>query len=364
MAPLRVVVCGTDFGRVYLSALRRDRRFVLCGIVARGSSRSRECAARYGVPLYRSVAELPSDVDAGCVAVSAAINGGPGGQIAQQLLDRGMHVLQEHPLDEAELAGCLRLARRNRVVYQMNSHYIHLPAVRSFVEAGRAVRPLFVDAQASFLVLYPLLEILAKTLGSIRPFSFDSAASGPPVMRTLHGTLGGIPLLLRVQNQLDPVSRDDGAHVLQRITILGHGGNLHLSSPAGPVLWSSSFHRPEDYSRVVDISESADADIDLPVARILHPGAQSHRHVVGQEWPQAIGSALDRFCVGIAGEMDLAAEVQWQLAISRMAAQIVDALGPVEFVQVTRPEAGPAYERVTRIGRDSAADAMASELSR
>ncbi|WP_210540227.1 Gfo/Idh/MocA family oxidoreductase [Streptomyces scabiei] len=58
--PLRVVVCGTRFGQVYLSALRRcPERYRLVGVVARGGARSVALAEEYGVPLYSSVDQLP-----------------------------------------------------------------------------------------------------------------------------------------------------------------------------------------------------------------------------------------------------------------------------------------------------------------
>jgi thiazolinyl imide reductase len=108
-APLNVVVCGTRFGQVYLSALARCRqRYRLGGVVARGSARSVALAEEYGVPLYRSVEDLPRDVDAACVAVSGSVGGGPGGRLVQELMERGVRVLQEHPLHPKELADCLR----------------------------------------------------------------------------------------------------------------------------------------------------------------------------------------------------------------------------------------------------------------
>ena len=104
----KVVVCGTGFGRVYLQALRlAGMPFELVGIMARGSARSRACAAHYDVPLCREVDELPDGTELVCVVVSSRINGGRGAELAQSLMARGVHVMQEHPLDEFELADCL-----------------------------------------------------------------------------------------------------------------------------------------------------------------------------------------------------------------------------------------------------------------
>lgn len=348
---LRVVVCGTDFGRTYLSAVRRSDDFELVGILARGSARSRGCATHYGVPLFTEPDELPPAVDAACVVVGAAINGGAGGHIARALMDRGVHVLQEHPLDPAELAQCLRAARRNRLVYQVSCHYADLPAVSSFLEAGRRLlqvqRPRFVDAHGSFALLYPLVDVMAKLLGRIRAFDFSAPAAGPPVLRSLTGVLGGVPVALRVQQQMDPVNSDNGGHVLQRVTLCTDGGNLQLSGPAGPVVWSSRFHRPDDYADVITVDDSADESLDLPAFRVLQPSfAVTHRHVIGGQWPDAVGAALDRFRSAIHRGQATPSEGQYHLGLAEVTRQIVAALGPVELVPTDPPEAGLAFATV------------------
>jgi pyochelin biosynthesis protein PchG len=349
---LRVVVCGTDFGRTYLAALEQCPGFELGGILARGSDRSRRCAEHYGVPLYTAAGELPSTVDAACVVVGAGINGGPGGRLAQELMDRGLHVLQEHPLDQDELAQCLRTARRNRVVYHVNGHYVRLPAVARFVELSRRLRqvqqPRFVDAQGSFLVLYPLVEILASALAGVRPFDFSGPVTGPPLLRSLSGVLGGVPLSLRVQHQLDPVNRDNGAHVLQRITIFSDGGNLHLAGPAGPVIWSSRLHRPDDYAEVVNVAESADASLDLPTFQVLYPStAGTQRHMVAQLWPEAVRAALGQFRAAIDSGEDPLPAGQVQLALTQVTREIVARLGAPELLPTGPPDIARAYAAVT-----------------
>jgi pyochelin biosynthesis protein PchG len=343
---MRIVVCGTDFGRTYLSALADAPGFALSGIIARGSERSHRCAREYGVPLYASPAELPDDVEAACVVVGARINGGPGGAIARELIARGVHVLQEHPLGEDELAECIRDARRHGVVYHVNSHYVHLPAVAAFTGAARrllaAGEPVGVEAQTSFLVLYPLLDILATALGRLRPFDF-AEASGPGLFRVVTGVIGGVPVALRVQHQLDPADRDNGAHLLHRISLYTAGGHLQLADPAGPVTWHSRFHRPADYRTLVTIGQSADPALDLPLARQLHPAAASHREVVGALWPAAIRTALRRFREAVVDGADPMPHAQYHLALARATKRLTDRLGPPELVSTTAPASLPAY---------------------
>lgn len=359
---LRIVVCGTDFGRTYLSALAARPGFELVGIMARGSERSHRCARHHGVPLYHTADDLPSTVDAAAVVVSAAINGGPGGAIARDLMAKGLHVLQEHPLDQQELAQCLRSARRHGVVYQVNSHYRRLPAVVRFLLASDRLlahqKALHLDAQSSFLVLYPLLDILAGAVGTVRPFSVTGPATGPSMLRAVSGTLGGVPLTLRVQHQLDPVNRDNGAHLLHRITLYTEGGSLHLSGPDGPVIWNPRFYRPRDYADVVDVADSGDSGLDLPAFEVLDapngdqggPVADTYRSVVGVRWPDAVGVALDEFRSAVLSDVDPLPRGQYHLALAQAAARVVECLGPPELMVTNPPDVAGAFAAVT--GRD------------
>jgi thiazolinyl imide reductase len=340
----RVVVCGTGFGRVYLAALRRaGMPFELVGILARGSARSRACAAHHRVPLYAAPEQLPADVDVACVVVSAGINGGPGAELAQQLMARGIHVLQEHPLHHDELTACLREAHRRGVVYHLNTHYPHVDAARRFAGAarrlGRRQPPLFVDALSSFLVLNPLFEIVGRALGALRPWSFAGAASSPGVFRGLDGTIAGVPTTLRVQNQLHAGNRDNGAHLLFRVTLGFEGGNLLLASAHGPVLWSPRPHMPADYRDAVSIDASSAGELDAPSVSCLGPAeAPSYRRIVAEEWPAATARALLDLRSAILDREDPRRRGQFQLALCRLTAEVTARLGPPDLLWSADPE--------------------------
>lgn len=107
------IVCGTKFGRIHLKAFTdSDLPFELAGVLGQGSARTMACAERYGVPVYQKVGDLPDDIQAACVVIGSGVGGGPGADLAQALMRRGLHILQEHPLLPAELAACLRTACR------------------------------------------------------------------------------------------------------------------------------------------------------------------------------------------------------------------------------------------------------------
>lgn len=66
--PLKVLVCGTNFGRVYLKGLERcGDKFKIAGIFSHGSTQSKQEAEKYGVPLITDLNEVSKkDFDSRC----------------------------------------------------------------------------------------------------------------------------------------------------------------------------------------------------------------------------------------------------------------------------------------------------------
>ena len=96
----RVIVCGTNFGRIYIEGItRKTTKCKLVGILSKGSQQSRKCAESNGVPLYTNVSQISSsEVDIVCVAVKSSITGGKGTEIAKECLKKGINVIQEQPV--------------------------------------------------------------------------------------------------------------------------------------------------------------------------------------------------------------------------------------------------------------------------
>jgi pyochelin biosynthesis protein PchG len=214
-------------------------------------------------------------------------------------------------------------------------------------------RPVFIDAVAGFQVLYPLLDILGRALGGLRPWSLTGyPATGTEVLRTVDGALAGIPATLRIQNQLPGGMKDNGAHVLHRVTLATEGGNLLLANPHGPVLWSPRMHMPADYPQAVTIDASVAPELDLPTAACLAPAAPSGRAVIGEEWPDAVARAVLAMRRAILTGDDGLAEGQYQLAVSRLFADITGQLGRPQLVSEQEPGILAAHAAVTAIPGD------------
>ncbi len=348
----RIVVCGTTFGRVHLAALARpDAPAELAGILARGSSRSAALALAAGVPLYHRVDDLPRDVDAACVAVRAGVVGGDGTDLALSLLRRGIHVLAEHPVHRDELARCLRQARESGVDYRLNDHYPHVDAVRRFVSAAHTLYrygpPRWVDAATGIQVAFALIDILGRALPSVRPWGFAepsrwpptlarlgrAAADGPP-LRSVDGVFGGVPLTLRVHNEVDPRDPDNHAHLVHRITIGTDAGNLTLLNTHGPVVWSPRMHVPGGSASTDEGTATAELASATPIGDATAP---SFERVVRQCWPLAMRRAITDWLRDVDAGVDPLRRGQHDLALCDVWQRLTGLIGQPRLATGTPP---------------------------
>lgn len=246
----RVVVCGSNYGAYYVSALRRRPGFELAGILARGSDRSIRLARRHGVPLFLDVGELPEAIDVACFAVGTA-----GESLVIQLLERGVHVLSEHPIGSQHVASAARAAERFGQRFHVNAHFTDLPEVQKFISRCRehwvGESPSCVEVIASDRALYAVMAILAEaSLQRPSHLKFERGRPGRPYTR-VDGNMAGTQLLLSVQRtdgegEHDLADGSPGILIDFGFRVIFPTGVLSLLSPAGPVVWIANGNRVED----------------------------------------------------------------------------------------------------------------------
>ncbi len=240
MSRMRVLVCGSNYGRAYITAIAREpRKYQLAGILAQGSTRSQQVAERNGVTLYSSTDVLPGDIELACAAMSTAA-----WPVVPQLIRRGIHVLCEHPHPAGALKSALLLARKRGLQFHVNGHFAILPAPKAFIEACRrfskASNPEFVEVTATERSLYAALDILMCAIGSPKPFRVR-VLSRPAKFVLLEGEMGKIPIRFCVQASgnkgRERLADGSPGYLLdQRLTVAFPRELLTLLSTAGPVL--------------------------------------------------------------------------------------------------------------------------------
>lgn len=244
MRRMRVLVCGSNYGQSYITAIRHaPRKYELAGILARGSARSQRVAAVNGVPLYISADEIPDNIDLACAAMSSSA-----WPLVMKLVRRGIHVLCEHPCPAAPLKQALALASKHNLQFHVNGHFVNLPAPRAFVRechrARKTTSPEFIEVMATERSLYGALDILASALGKPRSPRVQVLSRGAGFV-LLEGSKGRLPVRLTVQvsGKKGTGRWADGSPaylVDMRLTMAFPSGLLTLLSVAGPVVWTST----------------------------------------------------------------------------------------------------------------------------
>ena len=364
----KVVVCGTSFGRVYLRAVHEDPGVELAGVVSRGSAASRDHAKSYGVPHYIGVDELPDDIDIACVAVRSGVAGGDGAKLSHTLLSHGIHVLQEHLLHPDEFTDCLRTAREHGVCYRLNSFYPHLRPVQLFLRAADILRqrqrPLHVDAAAGSQVAYSLLDIIGRAVGRLRPWTIGDPAPLPPELAiladppmpytNLTAVIGGVPVSLRVQNQIHPADPDNHALLLHRIAIAFEGGVLSLADTHGPVLWSPRLHTERDETGRLLMAGPGTERLAVPSTEVLDSvSASTFRNVFDELWPYSVRVALTQLRADVADPTRSLRAAQWAVTVTAVWQRLMTVLGQPDLIRPPAPTPVPLAELIAAQTRDA-----------
>ncbi|MBC3361572.1 Gfo/Idh/MocA family oxidoreductase [Pseudomonas sp. SWRI154] len=348
----RVIVAGTAFGRIYLQALARAHdRYQLVGVLSRGNAYSRACAEHYGVALYETVEQVPDDVDIACVVVRSGATGGAGGDLAQQFLRRGIHVLQEHPVHHREIATCMQAARQGQAAYAVNTLYPNILAIRRFLAVAAYLRDqqglAYIEAACNSQVAYPLLDILGRLAGGLRPWTFTASApafAGQPFTR-LDARFNGVPISLRIQNQVHPKDPDNHSFLLHRLEVGCEAGVLSLGDTHGPVLWNPRLHASRDSTDRLIMAGPGSERLAGPTMVALDPQVpKSYQQVFNQVWPDAVSIALDALCRDIDEPSRRLRGGVWATEVSLAWREMNNLIGMPALIEPPVPRALPLAE--------------------
>lgn len=253
MKRLRVLVCGTNYGRIYRAAIERaPHAFELVGILARGSARSLELSKESGVPLYREVESLPGDIDIACAAMGTSGEG-----VVLRLLEHGIHVLCEHPHGPDFMEAAKRTAAQHHACFHVNGHFAGLEAASAFIKhcnlARRFAAPVFLDAMATDRSIYGALDILRRATTTFEPAEFLVRDHGPP-FTLVKAFVGGVPATLQIQDsgtegRVGLKDGDPRYFVDYRLAVGFPHGVLNMLSIAGPVIWNNNLFRSSGKNR-------------------------------------------------------------------------------------------------------------------
>ncbi|WP_409069397.1 Gfo/Idh/MocA family oxidoreductase [Clostridium sp. FAM 1755] len=336
---MRIVVCGTNFGRMYLGGVNMlGESGKLVGILSGGSKQSKACADENNVPLYTSVDELDkSMVDIVCIAVKSSVTGGKGTDIALKCLEKGISVLQEQPVHYDDVWKCYKTAIKNNCYYAVNSFYSNVNAGKTFIEYGKKLikkaKPLFIDASSSVQVSYPLVDLLGKLFGSVSPCEIKRISEKDGLMTVLEGKICDVPLIIKGENRIVAQDPDNYALLFHKIILYTESGQLVLDNSIGLVLWEPRYYIPHTEDGRLDFYGDNEYS-RLPVTEILNKEDlnNTYKDIYEKIWPGGIANVLRDFISSMDKPLNKK-NMQYHLNICKFWNDVGRSLGTIQIIE-------------------------------
>lgn len=254
--------------------------------------------------------------------------GGDGVEISRSFLEKGIHVIQEQPMHSSEVLELTRCAAEHDCKFMLNGFYPYLDSVKRFIDAAASLRKehelLSIDVTTCVQVAYPFVEVVGKVAGSLHPFRLEKIADAGP-FDILVGEVGGVPLSVRFQNEMDSSDPDNNAIALMRMDVCSDKGILSLCDVYGDVLWTPRFHVGKAAADSSNLSTVESASIN-----VLHRRAEAYNSILAEQWPKGIANMLSERL----GERNSLATTQFQISACLAWQEFTSALGaPSELRQ-------------------------------
>lgn len=236
----QVLLCGTEYGQTYLPAIYQKKGFELAGILARGSDQSIRLAEQHGVSLYTRVDEIDEPIDIACVAINETV----GTPIAQQLLQKGISTLVEHPLSINSIQQLITTATNSNTRCQINSHFAELPPIADFIRVCQILNatstPSVITIFCNSRTLFSTLDVLMRCFGLIhlQQLSTCSANHYQHCTMLLSGdSITNLSCTLVYQQWRYEQDNSMDSPLGHQISITYPRGVLNLAGSFGPCLW-------------------------------------------------------------------------------------------------------------------------------
>ncbi|MDX7991892.1 Gfo/Idh/MocA family oxidoreductase [Xenorhabdus littoralis] len=347
--PRRVLIVGSKFGELYLNAFLQPRPDLeLAGILAQGSARSQQLARDFNVPLFRSLDELPDDIDIACVVIRAEVIGGKGDQLAQALLARGISVIQEHPLDAEAIKKHQSVADKHNAVFWVNSFYSQCDAGRSWLYAAHQINklsqqpPLSGSLITSRQLLFSALDLLLQACHCPEQVEITYAGQRSNAFHCFELRFADTTITLNVQSYLDPRDPDMHNLVMHKTTLIWPAGYLTQEASYGPVIWTPVLHAPNhldsDQSLYLTASQPDGDYLHRPTSQMLCPATKNWMTAFECNGAEGVAFLLNSLSSVLNGALcPPAFSCDYQLRLAGLWQQILHMMGEPVIQNVTPP---------------------------
>ncbi len=345
MNKLKVVVCGTGFGRFYIRGIREfTDRYRLVGIISRGSSQSKRLAEKLQITLFDDYTKVTKqDADVVCVVVRTGVVGGEGTEIAKHFLEKGIHVVIEQPIHYEDILGCYRIANKNNCTFHVESFYPYLQTTRAFISTANRLlekaEPVYLETACSLQVLYPMLDVVGLVMGGFKPVKIDRKKTVQHGLFTdLYGEIKGVSWNLRIQNEMDTTNPDNNFHLFHKIRLYTVAGCLEMTESHGDIVWTPRYIIPKDEDGILTpyLDETL---LKLKLTEQAGIEPVNIETMFEELWPKTIAYFMDRIYEVMTGSVNNSRIIQHNIETGKLWNEVGSCIGPSNSVEtpVIRP---------------------------
>jgi len=324
---IRVLLCGAVFGQIYLRGVLKSDDYELRGILSKGSALSRSVASKYGLKLHTDIDEVDSrDYDLALVVVRSAIVGGAGSDIAEELLEKGISVIEEQPVHMEEALKCFKTARQKGVMFDVNTFYPYLPASVAFHGEVKRIKETgnisMIEGGCSMPVLLPFLDQICRIAGGVNPYAVDGEHAFKRGIRSfIPVKINNCECLLKISGSLNREDINNNAFILNELAVSSACENLVMTEVNGQVVRIAKPYVVEEYLREeVHTKEAKEAGTTV----IYDTSGKTFAQLYEDVWPLAVKTYLAEHAEYIRnGECNIA-QMQYYTALCGLWKEISD----------------------------------------
>lgn len=146
-------------------------------------------------------------------------------------------------------------------------------------------------------VLFPLIDILGRAIGGLRPWKFERVEEtykNSPFC-IIYGSIYNIPICINVQNQMDPSDPENSVLLFHKISLYTECGNLTMIGTNSDIMWEPRIRKYIAADGGFHL-EADDEYLDLPVYEEMHNDeGKCFREMFSDTWPDSIKLFLEDF---------------------------------------------------------------------
>jgi len=237
-----VILCGSNYGSVYIDVIDSCEHLKLVGVLSKGSTASQNLALQNNVPLITTIEDNELNPDIAIVSATASANQA----IASSFLERGVKVLLEHPISSNDLKRVIESSEKGNTPFLLNTHFPYSKPARKFIEKCNFISTHsnleHIEITVNSRTLFSMLDILTSILPT-NDIEISSITRTSEKYCLFILKSGNVSITVNYQNWINLHDDSSDCPVGHAIRAIFTHGNLSMMGSFGPLMWSPVYSK-------------------------------------------------------------------------------------------------------------------------